>query len=67
MSLYDGLDYMEKKQNIIWLGPTGCGKTGLATSFLLHAIDQGFEGTSLRSPTWSRSSTIPWRTGRKAR
>ena len=44
MSLYDGLDYMEKKQNIVLLGPTGCGKTGLATSFLLHAIDQGYRG-----------------------
>ena len=44
MSLYDGLDYMEKKQNIIFLGPTGCGKTGLATSFLLHAIDEGYRG-----------------------
>lgn len=44
MSLYDSLDYMEKKQNIILLGPTGCGKTGLATSFLLHAIDQGYRG-----------------------
>jgi DNA replication protein DnaC len=44
MSLYDGLDYMEKNQNIILLGPTGCGKTGLATSFLLHAIDQGYRG-----------------------
>ena len=44
MSLYDGLDYMQKNQNIILLGPTGCGKTGLATSFLLHAIDQGYRG-----------------------
>jgi len=44
MSLYDGLDYMEKNQNIILLGPTGCGMTGLATSFLLHAIDQGYRG-----------------------
>jgi DNA replication protein DnaC len=44
MSLYDGLDYMEKNQSIIFLGPTGCGKTGLATSFLLHAIDQGYRG-----------------------
>jgi DNA replication protein DnaC len=44
MSLYDGLDYMQKKQNIVLLGPTGCGKTGLATSFLLHAIDQGYRG-----------------------
>ena len=38
MSLYDSLDFMTKQQNIIWLGPTGCGKTGLATSFLLRAI-----------------------------
>lgn len=44
MSLYDSLDYMQKNQNIILLGPTGCGKTGLATSFLLHAIDQGYRG-----------------------
>ena len=44
MSLYDSFNYMTKKQNIIWLGPTGCGKTGLATSFLLQAIDRGFRG-----------------------
>lgn len=44
MSLYDSFDYMTKKQNIVWLGPTGCGKTGLATSFLLQAIDRGYRG-----------------------
>ena len=44
MSLYDSLDYMTKKQNIIWMGPTGCGKSGLATSFLLQAIDRGYRG-----------------------
>jgi DNA replication protein DnaC len=44
MSLYDSFDYMVKKQNIIWLGPTGCGKTGLATAFLLYAIDRGSRG-----------------------
>jgi DNA replication protein DnaC len=44
MSLYDSFDYMTKKQNIIWLGPTGCGKTGLATGFLLQAIDRGYRG-----------------------
>ena len=44
MSLYDGFDYMTKRQNIVWLGPTGCGKTGLATSFLLQAIDRGHRG-----------------------
>ena len=44
MSLYDSFDYMTRQQNIVWLGPTGCGKTGLATSFLLQAIDQGHRG-----------------------
>lgn len=44
MSLYDSLDYMTKQQNIIWMGPTGCGKTGLATSFLLRALDAGYRG-----------------------
>lgn len=44
MSLYDSFDYITKKQNIIWLGPTGCGKTGLATSFLLQAVDRGHRG-----------------------
>lgn len=44
MALYDSLGYMQNSQNIIWLGATGCGKTGLATSFLIHAIDQGYSG-----------------------
>jgi DNA replication protein DnaC len=44
MALYDSLTYMNKSQNIIWLGQTGCGKTGLATGFLIHAIDQGYSG-----------------------
>jgi DNA replication protein DnaC len=41
MALYDSLDYVQHPQNVIWLGISGCGKTGLATSFLIHAIDQG--------------------------
>jgi DNA replication protein DnaC len=44
LALYDAFEYMNRNQNIIWLGPTGCGKTGLATSFLIHAIDQGHTG-----------------------
>ena len=44
MALYDSLGYMRNSQNIIWLGVTGCGKTGLATSFLIHAINQGHSG-----------------------
>jgi len=44
MALYDSLSYMHQSQNLLWLGATGCGKTGLATSFLIHAIDQGHSG-----------------------
>lgn len=42
LALYDSLGFMKNSQNIIWLGRTGCGKTGLATSFLIHAINQGY-------------------------
>jgi DNA replication protein DnaC len=35
---------MTKNQNVIWLGPTGVGKTGLATSFLAQAIQRGHTG-----------------------
>jgi DNA replication protein DnaC len=41
VNLYDRFDYMQKCRNVIWIGPTGTGKTGLATAFLTHAIDQG--------------------------
>jgi len=50
LSLYDSLDYMTKTQNILWIGPTGCGKTGLATSFLIHAIEEGFSGRFVLFP-----------------
>jgi len=43
MALYESFD-MKSSQNIIWLGPTGVGKSGLATSFLNHAIEQGYTG-----------------------
>jgi DNA replication protein DnaC len=42
LALYDSLSYLKNHQNIIWLGRTGCGKTGLATGFVIHAIDQGY-------------------------
>jgi DNA replication protein DnaC len=44
LALYDSFEYMTASRNIIWLGPTGCGKTGLATSFLTHAIEKGHTG-----------------------
>ena len=42
LSIYDAFDYMTKSQNVIWVGPTG--KTGLATSFLVQAIQCGYTG-----------------------
>lgn len=50
MSLYDSFDYMTKQQNIAWFGPTGCGKTGLATGFLLQALDRGHRGYFITFP-----------------
>ena len=50
MSLYDSFDYMTKKQNLVWMGPTGCGKTGLATGFSLQALDRGYRGYFISFP-----------------
>lgn len=44
LALYDSMAFLRDKQNILWLGRTGCGKTGLATSFLIQAIHQGARG-----------------------
>jgi DNA replication protein DnaC len=49
-NIYDSFDYMEKKRNIVWIGPTGTGKTGLATSFLAQAIEKGFGGGFVAFP-----------------
>ena len=44
LSLFDAFDYITKSRNIIWVGPTGVGKSGLATGFLVQAIDRGYTG-----------------------
>jgi DNA replication protein DnaC len=50
LSLYDAFEFLAKKQNILWMGPTGCGKTGLATSFLIEAIHRGYTGRFILFP-----------------
>ena len=50
MSYYDSFDYMTKQRGMVWMGPTGCGKTGLATAFLLQAIDRGHRGYFVTFP-----------------
>jgi len=48
--LYDAFDYMTESRNIIFLGPTGVGKTGLATAFMMHAIEKGYNGRFITFP-----------------
>lgn len=44
LAIYDSFDYMTKKQNIILIGSTGVGKSGLATAYLIKAINEGYNG-----------------------
>lgn len=44
VSIYDSFTYMTESRNIIWVGPTGVGKSGLATAFLIQAINRGYKG-----------------------
>jgi DNA replication protein DnaC len=50
LALYDAFDYMEKHHNLIWIGRTGTGKTGLATAFLVQAIERGCNGRFIAFP-----------------
>ena len=50
LSIYDSFDYMSKNQNGIWIGPTGTGKTGLSTAFLIQAINHGYSGRFILFP-----------------
>ena len=50
LTIYDSFDYMSKQQNILWIGPTGTGKTGLATAFLTQAIEKGHRGKFILFP-----------------
>jgi DNA replication protein DnaC len=44
MELYDSMRFLDEKQVLAFVGPTGCGKTGLGTSYLIHAINGGCRG-----------------------
>ena len=43
------LDFIAKGENIVFIGPTGVGKTGLATGLLLKALQNGYRGLFVRA------------------
>lgn len=50
LAIYDSFEYVEKCLNVIWIGPPGTGKSGLATSFLTQAINRGSNGLFVTFP-----------------
>jgi DNA replication protein DnaC len=51
MAAFDSFDYILSQKNMVWMGPTGCGKTGLATSFLMRALERNYTGRFISFPT----------------
>jgi DNA replication protein DnaC len=43
------LDFVAKAENVVFIGPTGVGKTGLASGILLKALQNGHRGLFLRA------------------
>lgn len=43
------LDFIAKAENIVFIGPTGVGKTGLASGLLLKALQNGHRGLFMRA------------------
>jgi len=49
MKTFAELDFIAKGENIVFMGPTGVGKTGLASSILLKALQNGYRGLFIRA------------------
>lgn len=43
------LDFIARSENIVFIGATGVGKTGLASSLLLKALQNGYRGQFLKA------------------
>jgi DNA replication protein DnaC len=43
------LDFLARHSNLVFMGPTGVGKTGLATSILMIALENGYRGLFIKA------------------
>jgi DNA replication protein DnaC len=43
------LDFLAKAENLIFIGPTAVGKTGLATGLVLKALENGYRCQFIRA------------------
>ncbi|MCB9759553.1 MAG: IS21 family transposase [Alphaproteobacteria bacterium] len=43
------LDFISRAENLVFIGPTGVGKTGLASAILLKALESGFRGLFIKA------------------
>lgn len=46
---FASLDFVGKAENIVFVGPTGVGKTGIASGLLLKALQNGHRGLFIRA------------------
>lgn len=46
---FASLDFIPKAENLVFIGPTGVGKTGLATGILLKALQNGYRGRFVKA------------------
>jgi len=49
MRAFAELDFVAKAENLVFIGPTGVGKTGLASALLLKALQNGHRGLFIRA------------------
>ena len=43
------LDFIGRATNVVFIGPTGVGKTGLASAILLRALEDGYRGLFIKA------------------